>query len=195
MKKTLFFFVTIFLSYSLIYSQKKDNYFFNSFIVGSSVTYRGIKSLLPDIGEYTWNFNVSTSLGKRFFSGFQVLNIFIDYKSIETERYTIFGWFTQYNIAPYSKFRPFLEISANIGNYYYPTDSYYPEKDKHYFYAGAGAGADMPLSRISENLFLDLSFIFYYQKTEKNKIIYDYNQYIIGINYRFGKYIKKPPVK
>jgi len=185
--KLTFVLLIVFYS-SATFGQTKDKYYFNMFIAGSSLTYRGNNDVFLKSGEYTWNLNFASSVGKHFFCGIQVLNIFTDYRkvNIETKKNTVFGIFTQYNITPYSQFRPFLELSYNRGNYYFPPDAYYPENNKYYTYIGMGGGADMPLAFISKNLFIDLSFIFYLQKP-KDKIIYDYNQYIIGINYRFGK--------
>jgi len=171
-------------------AQHKDNYFLSSFTVGSSLTFRNFNTYFQDIHEYTWNFNTAVSLNKHFFLGIQVLNIFIDYKTEETERYNIFGSFLQYNITPFAKFHPFAEISLNKGNYYYPSDSYYPENEKTYYYTGIGGGIEMPLIKNNKQFFVDLSFIFYLQKIN-SEIVYDYNQYIIGLNYHFGKSFKK----
>lgn len=181
--------IVIFISiFSLeIKGQNKDNYFFNSFEFGSSLTVVGDVGYTQELWEFTWNINFATSLGNHFYVGVQVLNIFIDYPNIETKKYNIFGLFSQYNIAPNSKFRPFLELSINKGDYYFPYYSNYPSAKNIFYYVGAGGGCDIPLNFISKHLFLDLSFIFYLQENE-GKIRGDiYNQYIVGLNYRFGK--------
>lgn len=180
---------TIILSKPIYGQSKSENNFFNSFIFGSSLTYMDKGDYEP-VNEFTWNINAATSLGKYFFTGVQVLNIFInaDYFD-ERKLYNIYGLFTQFTVAPNSKFRPFIELSINRGNYYFPS-GYYPNNDVILYYIGAGGGADIPLKRLSKHLFLDLSFVFYFQKEKKWKDDI-FNQYVIGLNYHFGKRVQE----
>lgn len=173
-------------------AQKKENYYFNSFYFGSSLTFREFQ-FPKDVYEFTWNVSFATSVGKRFYTGIQVLNIFINYSKNDTKYYNIYGLFTQYNIVLHGKIRPFVELSLNRGNYYLPSGSLYPEIGMHYYYMGIGGGTDIPLNFISKHLFLDLSFILYLQRDKRREqsFFFDYNQYIIGLNYRFGKIQKK----
>jgi len=191
-KHIIIFCFLIFLAImpSVLKAQNKNHDFFNSFIFGSSVTYIDKGNYEP-VNEFTWNVNVAVSTGKYFFSGVQVLNIFVnaDYFD-ERKLYNIYGLFTQFTVAPNSRFRPFLEISFNKGNYFFPTDSYFPKENVNLFYIGAGGGADIPLRRLSKHLFLDVSFIFYYH-VEKGMRKDFYNQYIVGLNYHFGKRVQE----
>ena len=192
--KQIIFILTIYLLLTnsvIVQAQsKKDNYFFNSFIFGSSLTYMDIGNYEP-VNEFTWNINAATSIGKYIYSGVQVLNIFVNADYFDNKKmYNIFGLFTQFTVAPRSKFRPFIEISFNKGNYYFSSTSYYPDENIKLFYIGAGGGADIPLTWLSKYLFLDLSFVFYFHK-EKGWRKDLFNQYIIGLNYQFGKRVQE----
>jgi hypothetical protein len=191
MKKHIVILLSVLLIQTEIVSaQKKSNhYLFNSFIFGSSLTVFD-NGMHEPIYEMTWNVNAATSVGKRFWVGFQVLNLFVKSDYFDTKMYHINGLFTQFSVAPYSKFRPFIELSVNKGNYYFPSNSYYPQKGVDLYYVGTGGGADIPLSFISKHLFLDVSFIFYYLEGKGSPD--DYNLYILGLNYKFGKMIRKP---
>lgn len=189
MKKNLIIFLSILLFQTSLYAQKKDKYLFNTFIFGTSVTSIDVGMYEP-VHEIVWNINAATSVGKRFFVGVQVLNLFIKSNYFDTKLYRISGMFTQFSLAPYSKFRPFLELSFNKGDYYFPSDSYNPENGLDLYYVGMGFGSDMPLSFISKNLFFHPAFVFYY--IEGKGAMDNFNQYIIGFNYRFGKMVSKP---
>lgn len=175
---------------NVLFAQKKDNYFFNSFIFGSSVTVIDV-GMYERVNQISWNVNAVTSIGKRFWAGVQVQNVFVTSNYFDTKLFRISGVFTQFTLAPYSRFRPFLELSYNKGNYYFPSNSYNPEKGVDIYYIGTGGGADIPLKFISKHLFLDASFMFYFLQGKGAPD--DYNLYILGLNYRFGKFVKKAP--
>ncbi len=176
---------TVILNCKIFGQSKKNNYLFNSFEFGSSLTLIGYENI--EVKEYTWNINFATSIGKHFYSGIQVLNIYLDYPRIKTKKYNIFGLFGQYNFTPNSRFRSFFEMSINRGNYYFKGTSYFPEEVVKMYYLGIGGGVDIPLDFLSNRLFLDLSFVFYFHNVDNNLVGYMYNQYIVGLNYRFGK--------
>jgi len=57
-------------------------------------------------------------------------------------------------------------------------------------YAGIGLGLEFPLKRISKHIFFDLAAYRYPMLTNTN-LGYAFNQLVIGLNYHFGKRVKK----
>jgi hypothetical protein len=174
----------------LTYSQKE---FGKTFIAGTSLTF------IPEIEndpllsqynyfEYTWNLNAAVSISKRIFIGVQALTIFTNGSRVENNTYFIMGLFGQFNFIPKQKFRFFAELSINTGDYC-TCGNLDPFRVEDLVYLGWGGGFDLPLKFISRNLYIDLSFIAYLILNEiENKL--GFTQYIIGINYRFGKQVR-----
>jgi hypothetical protein len=200
MKKTLTITLLIILIMNSIHAQeKKNNHFLNSFVFGSSLTYlwdtnKSIGTSVFDEyfwSNYSWNLNFAVSLSKSFSTGIQVLNIWSTGTRIENTHNIIYGAFVQYDFlhkTP-SKKRMFIEISIDKGDFF-TGGTLDPYTRKGLWYNGIGFGFEIPLKSISPNLYLDLSG---YNYVILNKIFdkYNYTQYIIGLNYRFGKNFKE----
>jgi hypothetical protein len=153
-------------------------------IAGTSLTYIW-NNEQPKIyqNEITWNINVGISISKRIFSGIQVLNIYQWETAEPKEYYNIYGLFTQYNFLRRTDHRFFAEISINRGNYNCFTEEK-PFRENNLYFAGIGFGYDLPIKFV-RGLYLDLSFISYYNLFPFQGMDGDYNQYIAGLNYRF----------
>ena len=176
------------LIFSNSFSQKKNKHFFNTVIFGSSLTYLLLdNSNYDSFQEFTWHVNGAISLHKQVFVGTQVLTIFYKNTNPGWENYYIYGLFGQFDFMPKQKFRLFIETSINKGNYCICWNE--PYLKNNLFYLGFGFGCDIPIKFLSDKLFLDLSFYNYaiLNKIEEKS---NYTQYIIGINYHFGKKIK-----
>jgi len=177
-----------------ISNEKEPNQnFLNGFIVGTSLTYiwnSNKKDYPVDENfyeEYTWNINFATTLNKRMIAGIQVLNIFTSGTHVENNNYLIYGIFTQYDFLAKrnKKTALFLEMSINRGDYC-TCGHLDPSRKTNLWYHGFGGGIELPIKQISEHLFLDLSF-YNYIILNKIKTKYNYTQYIVGLNYHFGK--------
>ena len=166
--------------------------FGKTFIAGTSLTFIPDFNTNPSVAdynyfEYTWNLNVAVSLNKRFYTGVQALTIFTNGSRVENNTYFIMGLFGQFNFIPKNKFRFFAELSINTGDYC-TCGNLDPFKQANLVYLGWGAGFDLPMKFLSKNLYLDLSLIAYLILNDiENK--HGFTQYIIGINYRFGKQV------
>lgn len=188
MLKTTSILILVLLSFSL----QAQNEFGKSFIIGTSLTFipnyqKNYTSSDYNYYEYTWNLNAAVSLSKRVFIGVQVMTIFTNGSRIENTNYSIVGLFGQFDFTPKKDYRLFLETSINLGNYCTCGD-FDPYKKEKLSYWGWGGGVELPLRFLSSKLYLDLSFITYLILNDiENK--YAYTQYIVGINYRFGKQI------
>lgn len=76
----------------------------------------------------------------------------------------------------------FIETSFNRGNYCSCGDI--PYKVDDLYYLGIGVGYDFPLKK-TPNLYLDFAFMAYPMLNNiKRKDVY--NQYVVGLNYRFN---------
>jgi len=162
---------------------------FNNLIVGSSYTYiwdndNSITAPNYTYYENTWNVNVAVSLNRRVYMGIQSLFLFTQGSRVDKENYVIYGLFTQFDLMPKRDTRFFIETSISRGDYCTCGVSD-PYRKKNLYYWGFGAGFDRPLKFISENLYLDLSFVNYIILNKYN-VKYNYTQYIIGLNYRFN---------
>ncbi len=177
------------------YSQKKSKrYFLNSFVAGTSLTYIWDTENYPNTqvvayryNEYTWNINMAASVSKGLFVGIQAMTLFTNSTRSDNAIYNIYGLFAQYDCLAYSgsKWSLILESSINTGDYF--TGGWEdPYRREGLYYYGIGGGLEIPLSSISDKLFLDLSF-YSYDILNKIKEKYNYTQYIIGLNYHFGK--------
>lgn len=173
----------MFLSNS--FSQNKESYLFKKVIFGSSVTYIWDSYDNSFFQEYTWNVNGAISLNKRLFLGVQALTIYAKDSKSEWENYYIYGVLGQFNLLQSKEYRAFIETSVNKGNYC-TCGVEFPYLKDNLYYFGLGAGFDIPLKFISENLYIDMSF-YNYTILNKIKTKYNYTQYIIGLNYYLGK--------
>jgi hypothetical protein len=173
--------------------KEPNTHFLNSLVVGSSLTY--IWNTNDDdypVGtnlyeEYTWNLNVAVPLNKRFMVGAQWLNLFTKGTHVPDRNYMIYGLYTQYDF--FAKIKSpvsmFLEMSINRGDYG-TLGHLDPYRMKGLWYHGFGGGFEFPVRPISERLFFELSFQ-NYMILNKIQTKYNYTQYILGLNYRFGK--------
>ncbi len=198
-QKSILIFVFLLFSTS-IFAQKKDNFLFNSFTAGTSLTYIWEGEINGDkytgaprefiYNEYTWNINFATSLSKSFQLGIQVLNIYTSGTRIENEYNKIYGMFVQYDFlyrTPYSV-KMFIDMSINRGDFCTAGFSD-PYTKKGLWYHGMGGGVELPLKMISKKLFVDLS-LYNYMILNKIEKKYNFTQYIIGLNYHLGKPLK-----
>jgi hypothetical protein len=137
--------------------------------------------------EYTWNFNAAFSIAKGLLAGGQIMTIFASGTRIENEFFHIYGAFVQYDFFAYTKSKAslFIETSFNTGDYL--TAGWEdPYRREGLYYYGFGGGLELPLSKVSKRLFLDLSF-YNYHILNKIHDKYNYTQYIVGLNYHIGK--------
>jgi len=170
---------------SLIFAQGD---FGRSFCVGSSFTYiRHYEDIpsLPRYNEFTWNVNAAIQVSKRFDMGVQAMAIFMKPESKPSDYHHIIGVFSQFNFIKKEKFQVFAETSINIGNYKLSQDDFLPSYSNGIIYLGLGGGSELKISKKIPHLFLDLSFISYLELNVENA--YVFTQYIVGLNYRFGK--------
>ncbi|NPD48130.1 hypothetical protein HNV12_23475 [Methanococcoides sp. SA1] len=178
--------LTIFLfTPFLIFAQGN---FGKSFCVGSSFTflrYYEDEPGLPRYNEYTWNVNVAMQITKRLDLGVQAMAIFMKPEGGPSENHHIIGVFGQFNFIKKEKIKVFVETSFNTGNYKLSRNDFYPSYENGIVYIGFGGGVELKISKRIPHLFLDLSFINYEQLNIDES--YAYTQYVIGLNYRFGK--------
>jgi len=184
MKKIFLILLIVCLAFTL--NIKAQNQNTERFTIGSSITYIWEKDKLNyiDHDEITWNLNAAMRISKRFHFGVQALSIFSKSMS-EFDYYHLIGSFVQYEMVQMDAINLFLETSINRGDYLLANDELYPLREKNLFYFGWGGGMELPLFK-SKNLYLDLSFISYMNITYPQKT-FAFTQYIIGVNYKFGK--------
>lgn len=161
--------------------------FADHMMIGTSLTYlrfneKDIYKNNYGYDEFTWNTNIGVSISKHIFAGLQILNIFSSQISKPKNHYIIYGLFSQFNIINFKGHRLFAEASFNQGNYCLCGDI--PYKADDLYYLGIGVGYDFPFKKIP-NLYLDFSFMTYpmLNKIEGKDV---YNQYVVGLNYRFN---------
>ena len=178
--------------------KKKNNDFLNSFIFGSSICYFNMTEYQLANGAdfswyvYIWNMNVATSLTKKIYAGIQVFNIFTGNINKQKKRFSIAGLFIQYDFLKAKKDRKkrmFADISLNTGNFFTGGELDPVFRPKTH-YIGFGFGFDIPLNKISKHLYLDLSGYRYFM-LNKIKTGSDFTQYIVGLNYHFGKRVQE----
>lgn len=186
----LFLITVLCFSSTLVQSQKDEGYFLKSLVFGSSVTYiwDGHTQNNNFFQEYTWNMNGGISIHKQVIVGVQLMRLFYRYRYQQWNSSHIYGLFTQYDFIPDKKSKLFAELSFNRGNYCTCGKSA-PYSASNLHYLGFGAGIDLPTAKLYDKLYLDLSFYNYFilNKIESK---YNYTQYIVGLNYYFGKKIK-----
>jgi len=189
MKKLLLFFA-ISMNFLACFSQKKESYFLKSLVFGTSLTFKWDGSAFNSdfFQEYTWHMNGGITLHKQAIIGIQTLKILSKSGSKAWNSSYIYGFFTQYDFFPKQKFRLFSELSINRGNYC-TCGNFDPYTVENLNYLGYGFGFDLPISSHSDKLVLDVSFYNYLILNDIDAK-YNYTQYIIGLNYYFGKKIK-----
>jgi len=181
----------IMINVFVIIAQTNKNYFNRNMIIGTSLTYMldqnsDMLNSTYKYHELTWNANISVSINKRIFLGMQYLSINTKETNKANEHYDIYGLFLQYNFLKNRKNRLFIENSISKGNYCMCDNEEY-EKIENLYYLGIGIGYDLSLNKFLNGLYLDLSFLKYITHIQSYKIQSYYTQYIIGLNYRFGK--------
>lgn len=162
--------------------------FGKSFCVGSSFTFLRHYEDEPDLPRYnelTWNVNAAMQITKRLDLGVQALAIFMKPEGRSSENHHIIGFFGQFHFIKKDKIKAFAETSLNTGNYKLSRNDFYPSYENGIVYIGFGGGVELKISKKIPHLYLDLSFINYEQLHVEQS--YAYTQYIIGLNYRFGK--------
>ncbi len=188
----IFKIILIFFVSNLSYSQGRE-YFAKTFEIGTSLTYIWDDGGYP-IGTYrydeiTLNINVKMRLHKRVWIGTQVAPIFtkkIIGGNTKKENYNFYGLYLQYDIYLRKNGRIYFETSINKSNMVHSFISD-PYKQKNIYYLGFGGGVNILLNKNNKkNIFLEIGFFNY---VILNKIIAksNYTQYILGLNYRFGK--------
>lgn len=160
---------------------------YSRFNIGSSLTYirDNDKYTYRSYDEFTWNLNASINISKRIQFGVQALSIFADGGNTGYDYYHIVGGFMQFYYMQNHALGLFLETSINNGNLYFPVTQLYPSRLEKLNYIGIGGGVEIPLIK-DKNLFLDISFVSYYTLFQDEKCN-AFTQYIIGINYKFGR--------
>ena len=181
-RKRLVLLIFVFIICNRVYAQN-----FYRFTIGSSLTYIGDhdKFNYIDYDEFTWNLNTAINITNKFQIGVQTLSIFADGGNIGYDYYHIIGGFIQYNLVRHKSMNFFLESSLNTGNFYFPKRKLYPYKLNNLNYLGIGGGTEIIMIK-NTGIALDLSFISYFTLRPPEKCI-TFTQYIIGINYKFGK--------
>ncbi len=177
---------------------KIKDYFAKTFVVGASFTRMADVNADKNAGlhyynENTFNVNIMMSLSKRFWIGLQVKPIFTKQYvngTITKSFYNFNGLFTQFEIVNKNGFRIYTETSLNLSDYCScagenPWDD--PVRKKGLILWGGGGGLEFTLNpKKSKNLSLELAF-FNYVILQKIPYKYNYTQYILGLNYKFGK--------
>ncbi len=165
-------------------------YFAKNAILGSSLTWKWTDTSDPAVfyrfNEYTWNVNIAVSLNKKMYLGLQLLNIYTKGSNQSLEKYKIYGVFAQYNLLRRTDHRFIVETSFNRGDFC-TCGEFEPYRKNNLFYWGIGMGYDLPIiKKILPGLYIDLSFINYFLLSQVESK-YNYTQYVLGLNYRFGK--------
>jgi hypothetical protein len=132
--------------------------------------------------EWTFAFNVATSIHSRIQIGVNSMTIFhTDYSSGLYKRAYINSLFSQYSISSSKKFNLYAEGSLSRGNYC-TCGLRFPYQRNKLNYLGMGLGMNYKLTK---SLYLDFGFNNYII-TNQIKGKYNFTQYIIGLNYIFN---------
>lgn len=172
--------------------KSEEAYFGNIIRIGASVTYIWEENEWAEnhfFGETTWNLNAAFRMSKRFWIGAQAAPIFTRDRvgpNIKRKTYYMAGIFGQFDFYNSEGFRFYGETSINLSDYC-TCGNVEPNRLPNLFKWGGGAGLEVLLNKGSgKNLWLELAFFNYVILNEiQNK--YNYTQYIIGLNYTFGK--------
>ena len=128
-------------------------------------------------------------MSKRLYFGVQAIPVFTINRNglnIEKENYRFLGLLTMYKFLDSDDFSFHAEISLNRSNMFNGFNVN-PIKKPGLNYIGYGLGGDIVLNKKSGGrLFLEFGF---YNYMILNKIDFksNYTQYILGLNYHFGK--------
>jgi len=191
-------FVILLFGNTLFSQNNSESMFGKSFRVGSSFTrigdVNGDKSEgIHYLNESTLNVNVAMSVTKKLWLGLQIKPVFTKqyaYGTINKSVYNFNGIFTQFDAINKNGFRLYLESSVNLSNYCTcakenPWDD--PIKKNGIFFLGFGAGLELNLNpKKGKNIYLEVAF-FNYLILNDIQFKYNYTQYILGLNYKFGK--------
>ena len=131
--------------------------------------------------------NGAVSINKWFYTGLELQKIYYSDYFVKDD-FNFYSLFTQFDFfgKRRNKMRLFAETSINVSDIYVDLFIDAPSHQKYIWYHGLGGGLDIPLSFISENVYLDLAFYNYHMLNN----IYtksNYTQYIAGINIHIGK--------
>lgn len=197
MKKLLFTLIYL-VPFITSFTQEptKKSFFGKTFTIGGSYTL--ISDLYDDLQkrylyfEHSVNINFAVQLSKRTYLGVQTKPTFTNLKVISDpwDFYRFNGIFFQFDLIQHPRFRFFIETSLNESDYCTCENGNYwnvPYKAKGLIFAGIGGGFDIILNnKKQKNLSLELG-IFDYLLINSIPEKYPYLQYIVGLNYRFGK--------
>ncbi len=191
--KKIAFIILIFIS-NFSFSQISSEYLFSRIEFGSSLTYiwekQDMTSYEHRFNEYTWNLNSSISILERLDLGVQVLTIFTKdnyYQDLET--YNIFGFFSDITLLKMNTGKIFGEISFNHGDYGTIGKGNIfddPYRVPNLNYLGIGFSLEILIYKRIPNLYFELG-AYNYVILNDIDFKYNYTQYIIGLNYIFGK--------
>jgi len=173
--------------------EKREHFFLKKFEIGTSLTYiwdsedaaAGYR-----YDEFSWNLNAKFSLSKRFYLGVQAIPVFTKNSTggyVATENYTFLGLLSMFKFFDSKDFSLHLEMSLNRSNMFHSLIAD-PVKKPGLNYIGYGLGGDIALTKKDGGyLFLEWGF---YNYSILNKIDFksNYTQYILGLNYHFGKH-------
>ncbi|HIP37346.1 MAG TPA: hypothetical protein EYG85_10875 [Crocinitomix sp.] len=193
--KNILFVWFIILNFNVFTQKNEDTYFLKSFKVGSSLTYiwdDGNYSVpgLYRYNEYTYNFNVETSLDKKTRIGFQLLSIYANtFKGGLTTKnnFLFYGMLLKRVLITKRIYNFYIETSVNRSNMASDFIKEEPYTRDNTYHLGLGGSVDFYLLRKKyHTLSLELGF---YNYIILNKIVAktNFTQYIVGLNYRFGK--------
>jgi hypothetical protein len=169
-------------------SAQKGN-FARSATVGSSYTYIFDRRMV-DVNtfsryhEFTWNTNIAIEVLPKWYLGFAYMDIrtYSTRNRGQRGKHNMTSIFSQYDIFTHKSKRFFAEAAYSYGNFC-TCGLKDPYKLSGLNYLGLGAGVELPLYK---KLKLDIAF--------SNHVIlqdvkrkYNFTQYVVGLNYRFGK--------
>lgn len=179
--------------------QESKKYFASNFTVGLSAGYLwdidGLKAEgIHNYNEFVWNLSASMRVSKRFWAGIQLNPIFTfeSYNggTFEKKIYQFNGLFTQFDFLYERSFRFYAETSLNVSDYCTcdTVNPYYsPNRKKGLIFWGGGIGIEYILNKNGKkNLLVEVS-VFNNIILQKIPYRYNFTQYLVGLNYRFGR--------
>ncbi|MFK8036925.1 MAG: hypothetical protein AB8B74_01445 [Crocinitomicaceae bacterium] len=161
--------------------------------VGTSLTYiYNTENSIPGFYRYdelSWNVNAKISLSEKLYFGVQAIPVFTKRRSGWTKtqtNYYFVGLLAMYKILDLKDLSFHIETSFNQSNMMHSQISD-PYKKDNIYYLGYGFGGDILINKKKkQNLFLELGF-YNYSNLVKLDNKDNYTQYVLGINYHFGK--------
>lgn len=164
---------------------------FQVLTLGSSMTYIPNR-FTPDFEkpywhhEWTWSSNIALEVLPKWHLGFGYLHVWSssnEFMTIRTQ-HNIYNLFSQFDVVVQEGWRVFVEGSYSYGDYCTcGMRGAIPYKLPELTYLGLGIGAEFRIKkRLNLDIALNLNSIL---NDVPNK--YNYNYYILGLNYRLGR--------